>query len=84
MHRQLREQFELKSSQLDEARKNLFFVQEEASALKIDLKELQMQEAPEVKQLSEEVETLLFKLDEQQSEIQKMEALIQTLSASVA
>ena len=76
MHRQLREQFEMKSSQLDQARKDLFTYQEEAATLKIALTELESEPAPELKVLTQELESLYKKIDDQEQEIEKLEALV--------
>lgn len=76
MHRQLREQFNEKSHQLDVARKELFIISEKANLLEIQLAENDHQDAPALRELSRHFEELSYKYDEAIKEIETLEEII--------
>lgn len=80
MHRQLRDQFEEKSSQLDEARKALFHLQEEQAVQELELKEAELNFSPEVKYLTEKMNQLLDQLESREKEILRLEHIVSSFS----
>lgn len=89
MHKQLREQFEAKSAELDLARRDLFLAKEQAGLLEIQLKELELKELEVkdslgLKTLTEELEATSLKYDEALQEISSLEAFISNLMSQSA
>lgn len=76
MHKQLRDQFALKSAELDQARKALFQAQEEAETASRKMFELEHEESPQVKALTREIDHLLAQNDTAQQEIAALEHLL--------
>ena len=76
MYKQLREQFAEKTALLDEARRDLFLAGEKNAFFEKEIFELENEEPPQIRQLSQEVELLTIRLEEAHKEISKLEEFV--------
>jgi hypothetical protein len=79
MYKQLRDQFDEKQLHLDQARKDLFYAQENLSLTEKAKEEWEFKEHPSIKVLTRDIEELTRKNEEARREISNLEDLISSL-----